>query len=113
MGARKADYLAAAPPDSFIHVDDFTDPMDLAAYLHRLNRDDSLYSQYFRWKGSGSFVNTKFWCRLCAMAHDDAKPVTWYDDVETWWRGNGTCTRHRWDRRSDLIHDWNEFMLDM
>ena len=24
----------------------------------------------FQWKGTGEFINTKFWCRVCALLHD-------------------------------------------
>ena len=51
MGAAPEDYHRAAPPHSFIHVDDFRSPKELAAYLHQLDQDDALYNQYFAWKG--------------------------------------------------------------
>ena len=99
MGARREDYEAMAPPHSFIHVDDFESPRELAAYLYRLDLDDDLYNSYFRWKGTGSFLNTKFWCRLCAMTHGldepHARPHV-VEEVDTWWR-NHTCVLDRWD----------------
>ena len=52
MGAAPEDYRRAAPPNSFIHVDDFQSVEQLAEYLHRLDKDDKLYNQYFAWKGS-------------------------------------------------------------
>ena len=107
MGARKADYLAAAPPHSFIHVEDFHSAQHLADYLLKLDRDDRLYNQYFLWKATGSFVNTKFWCRMCAMLHDVSKPALWYRDVERWWRDNATCTRDRWDRPADYVNEYH------
>ena len=63
MGAHPSDYEAVAPPKSYIHVDDFASPKALAQFLIKLDRDDDLYNSYFRWKGTGEFVNTKFWCR--------------------------------------------------
>ena len=50
MGARPEDYARAAPFHSYIHVDDFDGPKELAAYLHKLDQDDDLYQQYFQWK---------------------------------------------------------------
>ncbi|XP_023336037.1 glycoprotein 3-alpha-L-fucosyltransferase A [Eurytemora carolleeae] len=64
MGARYEDYLRAAPEKSFLHVDQFKDPEALAAYLHQLDKDDDKYNEYFQWKGTGEFVNTKFFCRV-------------------------------------------------
>lgn len=92
MGAHPDDYRKVAPPHSFIHVDDFESPAALAAYLHKLDQNDDLYNEYFKWKGTGEFINTFFWCRVCAMIHaaDNHKP-SWYEDIDTWWRGDGVC----------------------
>jgi len=106
MGARKSDYAAIAPPHSFIHVDDFQTAGDLARYLLRLNASDQLYNAYLAWTERGRFVDTRFWCRLCALAHDDSGRRSWYDDVEAWWRRPSACTRDRWDRPDDLICHW-------
>ena len=48
MGARIQDYQAVAPHHSFIHVDQFSEPRDLAEYLLELDRDDEKYNQYFQ-----------------------------------------------------------------
>ena len=50
MGARPEDYAIAAPTKSYIHVDDFDSPKELADYLHKLDQDDQLYNEYFKWK---------------------------------------------------------------
>jgi len=110
MGARKADYAAVAPPHSFIHVEDFRSAGDLAGYLLRLNATDRLYGEYLAWREDarrgGRFVDTRFWCRLCALAHDDGGRRSWYGDVDAWWRRPAACTRDRWDRPGDLIRHW-------
>ncbi len=110
MGGRKADYEAAAPPNSFIHVEDFSSPKALADHLLKLDHDDHLYNEYFLWKNTGSFINTKFWCRVCAMLNDVNKPITWFGDVEGWWRSNASCTRDRWDNPQDIIHNWKSYV---
>ena len=48
MGARLADYELAAPYKSFLHVDQFSGPRQLAKFLHKLDRDESLYNEYFK-----------------------------------------------------------------
>ncbi|KAK3907867.1 Glycoprotein 3-alpha-L-fucosyltransferase A [Frankliniella fusca] len=98
MGAQPEDYARSAPLRSYIHVDDFESPKALAAYLHRLDRDDDLYNSYFRWKGTGQFINTHFFCRLCALLHDDFRPKS-YRDVNAWWRGPGVCTAGSWRKQ--------------
>jgi len=100
MGGRREDYRRAAPPHSYIHVEDFPSAQDLAKYLHRLDQSDALYNEYFAWKATGEFINTKFWCRLCAMLNDPDKPVMWYRDFEQWWSQPGTCRLDRWDSNS-------------
>ena len=109
MGARKEDYLAVAPPHSFIHVEDFSSPKELARYLHTLDKNQTLYEEYFRWKNSGHFIDTKFWCRLCSFLHSSDKPVLWYSNIDKWWRGNDTCTIDKWSRKQDYITDWRRF----
>lgn len=98
MGARPEDYQKVAPPHSFIHVDDFESPRHLAEFLHKLDADDSLYNEYFRWKGTGEFINTKFWCRLCSLAHEaldnagsHSQPTMWYSNLQKWWNGPDVC----------------------
>jgi len=93
MGAPKEDYSTVAPPGSFIHVDDFASPHDLADFLNQIADNSTLYSSYFLWRTQGSFIDTKFYCRVCALLHAaaDTGHVTWYDDVEQWWRGGGIC----------------------
>lgn len=105
MGAHPTDYARSAPYRSYIHVDEFESAKELAEYLHRLDRDDDLYNSYFRWKGTGEFINTYFWCRVCAMLHDD-RPPKYYKDVNEWWRGEGVCTTGSW-REHDLARSQN------
>lgn len=95
MGARPEDYERSAPYGSYIHVDEFSSPAELAAYLHRLDKDDNMYNSYFRWKGTGEFIDTHFWCRLCTMVHAPSTPRR-YEDVNEWWRGPGICTQKSW-----------------
>ena len=48
MGAREEDYQRAAPYKSYLHVDQFEDPQQLAKFLHQLDQNDDLYNQYFQ-----------------------------------------------------------------
>jgi len=94
MGAGRRDYEDAAPPYSFIHVDDFSSPRQLADYLHLLAANDTLYNEYFHWRQTvWETVDERYWCRLCALLHwrDDVNYVSWYDDYQMWW--NDACRR--------------------
>lgn len=50
MGARPQDYARSAPDHSYIHVDDFESPKELAEYLDKLDKNDDLYNEYFKWR---------------------------------------------------------------
>ena len=50
MGARPQDYERAAPYKSYIHVDDFEGPKELAEFLKQVESNDEGYNEYFRWK---------------------------------------------------------------
>ena len=102
MGGSPSDYRRAAPVHSFIHVDDFESPQELAKYLLHLDQHDDLYNEYFKWKGTGSFINTFFWCRICNMLHDVGNVDPFYfTDVEKWWRGPNVCIgKESWRNKS-------------
>lgn len=96
MGAHPLDYQYSAPEKSYIHVDEFSGPAELATYLHHLDKNDNAYNAYFRWKGTGEFISTYFWCRLCTMLHAPTQDKHYYNNVNTWWRGDGICTNKSW-----------------
>ncbi|VDN12333.1 unnamed protein product [Dibothriocephalus latus] len=56
MGAPRGDYCALAPPNSFIHVNNFSSPAEVASYLHWLDRNDTAYASDFSWKAYGNVV---------------------------------------------------------
>ena len=60
MGARPQDYERAAPYKSYIHVDDFEGPKELAEFLKKLEENDDQYNEYFRWKVS--YTTLMFFC---------------------------------------------------
>jgi len=93
MGAPRSDYERAAPPQSFIHVDDFASPRQLADFLRAVAADRDRYNSYFRWQGSGEYIDTKFWCRLCALLHESRRTGrhSVYERLDDWWRVRGTC----------------------
>ncbi|XP_035670295.1 alpha-(1,3)-fucosyltransferase 7-like [Branchiostoma floridae] len=94
LGPPKCDYEQIAPPNSFIHVDDFESPEDLAAYLKRLDKDKELYNQYLKWRALPIPTESIFsdfgsaWCRLCKKLHDvDTTERKVYTDIDGWLKG--------------------------
>lgn len=100
MGAPRKDYERFGPERSFIHVEDFRSPKELAEYLHVLDHNDDLYNSYFKWRGTGEVIDSWKYllCRICAVLHDDYSNsiYTWYENINDWWRGPGVCTQGFW-----------------
>jgi alpha-1,3-fucosyltransferase len=84
------DYTKFAPPHSFIDVNDFASPKQLARYLSLLDQTDSLYMRYFDWKREFTVhLNLKLgWCLLCKLAHDSQVSSRTYEDILEWWVSN-------------------------
>ena len=96
MGARPEDYIRVAPYHSYIHIEEFPGgPKELAHYLKKLEKSDELYNEYFKWKGTGEFINTKFFCRICSLLHEPGiekvNPGSHQNNLNEWWNGEGTC----------------------
>ena len=49
-GPTKEDVLKVAPPNSFIHTEDFKTPSDLVKRLNYLNRNYTAYMEYHKWR---------------------------------------------------------------
>lgn len=105
LGAASWEYKNALPSHSYIDVDDFETPRDLAQYLQKLDENDDLYNEYFRWKSYGDFVASKPWCRVCSLLHEPALPAIWYDDVDAWWRSKDTCIDRK-TKWSSVLDKW-------
>lgn len=90
MGAHPDEYTSLAPPQSFIHVNQFKSVEQLANYLNLLDSNDHLYNSYFKWKGTGDFADTKFMCRICSMLDIAPRYPVWYNSVSDWWKKD-TC----------------------
>ncbi|TMS36778.1 hypothetical protein L596_003862 [Steinernema carpocapsae] len=91
MGAPLEFYESVAPPHSFIHVDQFRSPKELAQYLQYLDSNEEAYNDYFKWQRYGEFVDTKFWCRLCSILQQPKQKI--YADIEQWWHSPNQCNR--------------------
>ena len=48
---------------------------------------------------------------MCSMLHtaEHDGTVTWYRDIEQWWRRPGVCTQGRWDDEFAVISDWDKY----
>ena len=101
MGARPEDYAAVAPAHSFLHVDDYAGPEELAEHLLALQDSPEEYNAFFRWVGTGRMIDTKFLCRTCALLHHP-HPPPFHSDLEEWWDPLKTCTKVSWSKKWGL-----------
>ena len=99
MGAHPLDYARRTPPNSFIHVDWFQSPKELAAYLLELDRDDARYNRFFQWRSRWKALDPQFFCQLCFMTHfmriEGIRMH--YPNFESWWRNY-----NRWNETENL-----------
>jgi hypothetical protein len=100
FGARPNDYKKSSPENSYIDVNDFESVEALAKFLDKVDKDDQLYNSYFKWKGTAETINTFFWCRVCAMLHDESsiERPRWKESISDWWNGKGVCQREPWGK---------------
>ena len=101
MGARPEDYTAVAPAHSYLHVDDYSGPEELATHLLALQDSPHLYNSYFRWVGTGRMLDTKFMCRACALLHHP-NPPPFHSPLEEWWDPLHSCTKESWSQKWSL-----------
>lgn len=93
MGVVSEDYKRVASYYLFIYVDEFEIFKDFVEYFYKVDKNDILYNEYFRWKGTGENINTFFWCRICFMIYEvgENNYSLVYYDLDRWWRGLGVC----------------------
>ncbi|KAJ8035751.1 Glycoprotein 3-alpha-L-fucosyltransferase A [Holothuria leucospilota] len=108
LGASKEDYERVAPPNSFIHVDDFASVKDLAKYLKAVASNLTLFQSYFEWKNHGYIRWHKFYqfvweseehsCKLLEYAKG-VRPlsVNGFDPFGSTWFGScKACGKQSW-----------------
>nr|XP_046230266.1 alpha-(1,3)-fucosyltransferase 7 isoform X2 [Scatophagus argus]XP_046230267.1 alpha-(1,3)-fucosyltransferase 7 isoform X2 [Scatophagus argus] len=87
LGPSLGDYKAVAPPNSFIHVDEFASVKDLANYLQQLAQDKERYSEYFTWKRQWKVKLYTDWrerlCKICTQ-YNSLPQQKVYSDLEAW-----------------------------
>lgn len=103
MGASKKSYRKLLPPNSYIDVDDFARPIDLAEYLLYINKTEQLDS-FYEWKRyfevlneHGYFQTESFhYCRACEALNYNDKDSKVYANITDFWSVQKNC-RPSWD----------------
>lgn len=76
MGPRENDYARVSPKQSYIHVDMYKTPKDLANYLNYLMNEPEKYLTFLQWRVhtqvelDNRVKWTNFLCPLCQMAYE-------------------------------------------
>ena len=79
-------------PGSYINVADFGSIKALADYLKYLDKNDTAYNQYFKWKNKYKIVKHTFWlCQLCKALHDPTIGTKIYHNISFYWGRKGAC----------------------
>uniref|UniRef100_A0A3Q2V5N4 Fucosyltransferase n=1 Tax=Haplochromis burtoni TaxID=8153 RepID=A0A3Q2V5N4_HAPBU len=79
------------PRDSFIHVDDFSSPKELADYLLLLDKNEEMYLRYFEWrrhfKVKKAYFGAEHTCLACdyLQRHKEYKA---FNSLDKWYWGN-------------------------
>ena len=98
-----ADYASIAPNHSYINALDYT-PHKLAEYLKLLDRNDSLYAEFFWWKPHYRVLNLhrsnqEAFCKLCADLHSiKAKETKIITGLQKWYVTESQCNRPKFNQ---------------
>ncbi|XP_062830623.1 alpha-(1,3)-fucosyltransferase 4 [Anolis carolinensis] len=88
LGPPRSNYELFAPSDSFIHVEDFSDPRQLAVYLKFLDKNKSRYRKYFAWRKHYDVQVTSFWdehcCKVCNTVRTAGKQHKTIQNLANW-----------------------------
>ena len=84
-----ADYKAYLPPHSYIDVKDYASPKDLATHLHKLDKNDKLYNEYFAWKKDYTCYSTipkrSLVCSICSFINENMDKTNTISDINQVW----------------------------
>jgi len=96
-GSHPADVKAMAPPNSYIHAEDFNSPAALAVYLDYLSKNDTAYLEYHQWRKaepqsldeyvppSSDLVMKCGICQELKKRRANGNPRKMYKSVANWW----------------------------
>ncbi|CAF1322567.1 unnamed protein product [Adineta steineri] len=97
MGASINDYKQIAPKQSFIHVDQYKTPEELAKYLNYLIANPKKYLTYLQWREYNQIepINSTRWktllCPLCQMAYETHLSPSIRMNFSAWYHPTTQC----------------------
>ena len=93
-GAPIDNYYSQLPPNSFLHVDNFTDTRKFVEYILKISKDNKTYLKYHEWRKNytvifGSELRYLKTCDKCKSIYD-ARNTGVFNKSE-WWRSKHHC----------------------
>lgn len=95
-------------PGSYINVFDFPSIEALAKYIQFLDKNDTAYNEYFRWKTKYQRIDPYFGCQLCADLHNKELPAKVHTDLRDFWSEENSCSHEENELVSDLVDGTRE-----
>ena len=87
-----AEYEKYLPKHSYINIKDFSSPRELAKYLTILNKNDTLYNEYFHWKKDytcyGTPPSMSMACSICRHANKFINKIEIAPNIAEFWSVN-------------------------
>ncbi|XP_051172089.1 4-galactosyl-N-acetylglucosaminide 3-alpha-L-fucosyltransferase 9-like [Leptopilina boulardi] len=98
MGASINDCQQLLPPNSFLHVNNFSSPLSLVNYLLYLNENEK-YIQYHMWRKQYRVINEHgyfgsssiHYCRACEALNYNSMEKKIYNNIENFWNKSKDC----------------------
>ena len=91
-----ANYSKLLPPHSVINVMDYPSPRALAKYLRKLDQNNALYNEYFRWRDYYYMFFEGMWCALCRYLHANRNQIKIYSNISQWYNAATRCRTFTW-----------------
>ena len=83
-----------AIPGSYIDINAFPDLNSLVKYLKYLDKNDTAYNEYFKWRQSYQVTDMEPWpCRMCRMLHNNSLPVKSYKRFDHFLDPQAVCPK--------------------
>lgn len=104
---RKIYEASTMPPHSFIAMDDYISPKEMAKHLISLESDKNAYAKYFAWRKGGWTVAPwnapgyrNGFCRLCERLWEENQESKVIEDVWAWFDAVSQC------EGDDFVRNW-------
>ncbi|KAK2588925.1 hypothetical protein KPH14_001781 [Odynerus spinipes] len=99
MGPSRSDCKRLLPPGSYLHVNDFANPLELANYLKYLHHNVDNYIKFHEWRRYYEVLNehgyfgsaSRHYCRICEALHYNSRKNKIYEDLDEFWSKDKFC----------------------